>query len=171
MKVKSSSSAVLTGILGLIFCIQSYASAPLIDRYTQPFNFPIIDCGDYLIWTDGEESIAEKWWYDESGDPVKLQFSVRIRSSKYYNGGDPGKSITQGTKGVGENQSYKDDFITEDEHWSGLPFRLTVPGIGHVLLDAGTWKWDAAEETLTHNGPDFVLSEGDVDAALCEALR
>ncbi|KPK52612.1 MAG: hypothetical protein AMS22_08785, partial [Thiotrichales bacterium SG8_50] len=61
--------------------------------------------------------------------------------------------------------------IFGDTHNSGAPFRLTLPGIGHVLLDVGTWFYDASEDILIHKGPDFVIAEGDTAPALCEALQ
>ena len=63
------------------------------------------------------------------------------------------------------------DLTTGDEHWSGALFRLTIPGIGHVLLDMGTWFWDASAETLVHHGPSYALAEGETGLALCEALE
>ena len=149
----------------------AYADKPDIFRNAVPFNFPVVDCGDFAVWTSGWEFDTEKWWYDEFGAPVRLQFSIKITESEYYNGTEPSKFISQGKKGVGEHQSFNWDFTTGDQHWSGLPFRLTIPGIGHVLLDAGTWKWDESEGMLIHHGPDFALAEGETGLALCEALE
>jgi hypothetical protein len=170
MRILRAGVGFISAVTGLLIASTSFAGKPDIFRYMSDFNFPVVDCGTFQVWTSGWEKDTEKWWYDEFGDPVKLQISIHVTESQYYNNMEPDKFVTQGKNGVGENQTNMID-VTGDEHWSGLPFRLTIPGVGHVLLDAGTWFWDQSEGTLVHHGPDFALAEGDTGLALCEALE
>ena len=171
MNIRRLGVGLIAATVGLLLASTSYAGKPDVFRYMSEFNFPVVDCGSFEVWTSGWEKDTEKWWYDDFGDPVRLQFSVNVTESQYYNNMEPDKFVTQGKNGVGENFTNNIDLTTGDQHWSGLQFRLTIPGIGHVLLDAGTWWWDASEEMLIHKGPYFALAEGETGLALCEALQ
>jgi len=180
MKFRSIASVVGTSVAVLFLLAPAHADKPEIFRYAISFDFgPIVECNDFEVWTRGWERDTEKWWYDRTGMPVRLQVTINITESEYYNTSTD-KFVSQGKKGVGENIMIDYDIIGVDEfgflifgdnHQAGAPFRLTIPGIGHVLLDAGTWFWDAAEQMLIHHGPDYALAEGETGLALCEALE
>ena len=123
------------------------------------------------MWTKGSKLDTEKWWFDENGDPLRFKLSVHIKESIYYNNMSPDHFVSQGKNGVVENISYELDFTSGDEHQSGALCRITLPGVGHVLLDAGTYKYDASEDVLVHHGPAFAVAEGESGLALCEALE
>jgi len=159
----------LVAMTGLLFAAPSYADEPEIIRGMVPFNFPIVDCDSFLVWTKGWERDTYKLWSDEFG-PVRDQLKIQITESEYYNDMNPDNTISQGKNGVGENITINFDYTTGEEHNSGAAFRLTIPGIGHVLLDVGTWFF-AADGTLVRHGPDFALAEGETGLALCEALE
>ena len=172
MKIKRIGTSVITAMAGLLLTVPSYAGKPDITREMMvPFDFVVVNCDTFLVKTSGYERDTFKEWYDKSGELVRLQISIHITESQYYNASDPDKFVTQGKKGVGEGISWFIDFITGDEHQSGNAFRLTIPGIGHVFLDVGTWFWDASEEVLVHHGPDYALAQGETGLALCEALE
>ena len=171
MRFRESGIRVVAVAAGLLLAGPSYADKPDIFRYMSQFNFPVLDCGSFQVWTSGWERDTEKWWYNELGEPVKLQVSIAITKSEYYNNLEPNKFVVQGKNGVGENATIRIDLVTDDEHNTGAQFRLTLPGIGHVVLDAGTWLWDASEEMLIHHGPAFAFAEGETGLALCEALE
>lgn len=180
MTMRRVTAAIIAGAVTLFLTMPAYASKPDIFRYALYFDFgPIVDCGTFEVWTRGWERDTEKWWYDETGTPVRLQFSINVTESEYYNKSSD-KFVTQGKKGVGENITIDYDIIGfdpaiglifGDSHEAGAAFRLTIPGIGHVLLNVGTWFWDESEQMLIHNGPDFALAEGETGLALCEALE
>jgi hypothetical protein len=171
MRIKKTGVGVVAAVAGLMLAGPSYAGKPDIFRFISEFNFPIVDCGSFQVRTSGWERDTEKLWYNELGEPVMLHISISITEGQYYNNVEPDKFVVQGKKGVGENATIRINLITGDEHNTGGQFRLTIPGIGHVLLDAGTWFWDASEEALIHHGPDFALAEGETGLALCEALE
>ena len=168
---------------GLLSSPTTLAEKPSIFRETSNFDLLVAECGTFNVRTSGIERDTYKWSYDKSGDPVRFQWHINVTESRYYNSEDPTKFITQGKNGVGENQTYDFDLTNCDvagdpwsgngcdEHFSGGVFRITIPGIGRVLWDTGTWFWDQSEATMTHHGPAFVLAEGDTGLALCEALE
>jgi hypothetical protein len=166
---------VLIGLVltmtGLLLATPSYADKPEIFRFMTDFNFLVVECDGFEVWTKGWQKETEKLWFNEDDEPVRLQWTLHITESEYYNYLEPEKTVSQGKNGAGEGLSYTFDFTTGDEHWSGDLFRITIPGVGHVLLDAGTWFWDASEEIFVHHGPDYALVEGESGLALCEALE
>ena len=171
MKIKHIGLSVLVTVLGLVMSLPAFADKPDITRTIVDFDFLIVDCGDFEVWTKGSELDTEKWWFDETGEAVRYKLKAQITESIYYNNMDPDKNISQGKNGVGEGFSFLWDLTTGDQHWSGALFRITIPGVGHVLLDAGTWKYDASEDNFVHHGPDYALAEGETGLALCEALE
>jgi hypothetical protein len=161
---------VLT-MTGLLLATSAYADKPVVSRSMTDFDFEVVDCDSFQVWTKGFQKETEMLWFDEDDEPVRLKLTVHITESEYYNYQEPAKTVSQGKNGVGEGFIYTFDFITGDEHWSGNLFRITIPGVGHVLLDAGTWFYDASEDILVHHGPDYALAVGETGLALCEALE
>ena len=172
MKIRQVVTGAIAFAMVLFLMVPAHADKPQVFRYASDFDLgPVVDCGEFEVWTRGWEIDTEKWWFNEDGDAVRLQFSIHVKESEYYNAVDDTKFIVQGKNGVGENFTNNIDLTTGDQHWSGLQFRLTIPGVGHVLLDAGTWFWDESEGMLIHHGPDYALAEGETGLALCEALE
>ena len=171
MNIRRTVLSAFAAMTALLLAAPSYAGKPDIFRSMFEFDLLVVECDGFEVWTTGWERDTEKWWYNEFDEPVRLQFSVNITESEYYNNTDPTKFVTQGKNGVGENFTNNIDLTTGDERWSGALFRLTIPGIGHVLLDMGTWFWDASAATVVHYGPDYALAEGETGLALCEALE
>ena len=161
-------ACISSASVALFLASPSLADGPELTREMNPFNFPVVDCDSFLVWTKGWERDTFKWWYDEFGEPLRVQWKIQITESEYYNGSDPDKSVSQGKNGVGENLTIDFDFDTGEEHQSGAAFRLTIPGIGRVYLSVGTWKFDGSE--WIHHGPTIFV-EGETGLALCEALQ
>jgi len=155
---------------GLLAAIPAAAGPPLIIRTAADFNFPMIECDGFDIWTSGIEIDTEKYWFNEAGEAVRLMFSVHTAESEYYNSDHPEISVSQGQKGAGENSTFDIDLTTGDQHGSGGAFRITIPGIGRVLWVTGTMFYDASEDTYVRHGADYVLPLDDTGPALCAAL-
>ena len=170
MYIRKTRIGLLAAMTGLLLAAPSYADKPQIVREMTRFDFPIVDCDSFEVWTKGWERDTYKWWYDEFGDPLRVQVKIQITEGEYYNATDPDKTVSQGKIGVGENTMIDYDFVTFAQHNSGAAYKLTIPGIGHVFLHVGTWIWDA-DGTFVHHGPDFALAEGETGLALCEALE
>ena len=183
MKIRTLALNVAVTVAACLLNSSVYAGKPEISRDVIPFDLgPLVECDGFEVYTTGLERDTLKLWFDADGNPVRLQVQILILESKYYNTLDPdNKFVTQGKNGVGENVTLDlevvgvdPDFgflIFGDRHEAGAAFRLTLPGIGHVVLHVGTWFYDASEDVLIHKGPDFVLAEGESAPALCEALQ
>lgn len=160
---------VLIIVGGLFAATTAMAGKPLIIRSIADFDFAVAECDGFYVRTSGKEVDTEKYWFDESGEAVRLQFSIRVTESEYYNSNYPEISVSQGKKGPGENYTWNFDLTTGDFHGAGGAFRLTIPGIGRVIWDVGTCFYDASEDAADCRGR-YVLLEGETGLALCEAL-
>ena len=132
-------------------------------------DFLIVECGDYNVRTNADSKITQTLWFDDDENPIRVQVKIKVTRSEYYNDVDPAISISQGANGVGENVTIDIDLVTGAQHDSGAAFRLTIPGIGHVLMSTETFKFDEDGNIVIH-GHDFALAEGETGLALCEAL-
>ncbi len=164
MKIRS----LILSAVALTWASVGLATPPEFVTFTLVDDLPITDCGDFAVWTLAPLKITEKTSFNKSGDAVRLQVHGNILESIYYNRGDPDIFVTQGKKGVGENFYVDIDLITGELHQSGGFFRLTLPGIGHVVMFMGTIKVDADGNFVFHGLDAF--PEGDTEAALCAAL-
>ena len=144
------------------------AKPPSINTFTVVDDFEIVQCGSYNVRTNADTKITEQFWFDEDGNPIRLRLKLRVTRSEYYNDVNPDISISQGANGVGENISADIDLVTGAEHWSGNGFRLTIPGIGRVIWDTGTFKLDEDGNPVFHG--ISLLADGETGLALCEAL-
>jgi hypothetical protein len=183
MHIRALVLNVTVPVAAVLLSSSVYAGKPEISKEIIAFDMgPIVACDGFEVWTSGLERDTTKLWFDADGNPVRLQVQILIKESRYYNTLDPdNKFVTQGKNGVGENITLDlevvgvdPDFgflIFGDQDQFGAAFRLTLPGIGHVLLHAGSWFYDASEDVLVHKGPDFVIAEGETAPALCEALQ
>ncbi len=156
-------------LIAAIWMAAASAAPPFITTTFVGFDFPVVECDGYVVWTRGDEKDTEKLFFDQNGVPVRFQLKIQILASEYYNGSDPAISISQGVNGVGENVTINVDLVTGEQHNSGAAFRLTIPGIGHVLMLVGNTEIDSMGNVV-HHGLNFVLAEGETGPALCEAL-
>lgn len=163
-----ATASLLAG--GLLAAIPAMAGKPVIIRSIFDFDIPVVECDGFDVRTSGKEIDTEKYWFNEDGEPVRLQFSIHVTESEYYNSNYPGISVSQGKKGAGENLTVNIDLTTGDDHAGRNLFRLTIPGIGRVIWDNGSCFYDASEDALECSREPFILLEGETGPALCEAL-
>ena len=177
-EIDVNKSFIVTLFFALILSISvdAWATPPSSDVRYLDEDFPIVGCGDYHIRTVASFRLRETFFFDKDGVPVRLRISVLITGSIYYsiyNESDPvgpeniEKYIQQGAKGRGENQQIWIDLIEIGEKYTGLPFRITLPGIGPLFLEAGHGYWDGV--TYTFHGISIMPEDG-TGSALCEAL-
>jgi hypothetical protein len=122
----------------------------------------IADCGDFDVLTDFVLDLEIITFFDSAGDPDYARLHLTFHDF-YYN--------SETGEGFAETESGTNlvDFPSGEEVTSaGLSYRVTVPGGGAVLLQAGRLVFDAAGNVVFEAGPHQVLS-GDTDK-LCEAL-
>jgi hypothetical protein len=157
-------------LIPLMWVSESVATPPIIDTFYVGDDIEVIQCGDYNVRASGTYRITEKVWFDDFGEPVRVRVKIQVIGSEYYNDTNEDISISQGMKGAGENMIIEVDLLTGEEHWSGNLFRLTIPGIGRVIWDVGTWKLDGEGNLIFFAGKGWVFAEGETGPALCEAL-
>lgn len=156
-------------LVSLLWAGVAGAAPPLINTFNVVDDIEVIQCGTYNVRTSGTYRVTEKVWFDELGEAVRVRIKLQVTESTYYNDQDEDISISQGMKGSGENMIIDIDLATGEEHWSGNLFRLTIPGIGRVIWDVGTWKW-VDGDLVFFAGKGWVFAEGETGLALCEAL-
>ena len=162
MKIRSLIFSAAT----LMWANVGLATPPFIDTFTFIDDLFIVACDGFDVRTEAPIIITEKTFFNSSGDPVKFQASGRITESIYYNSSDPSIFVTQGKNGVGENFFFMVDLITGEIVNAGGFFRLTLPGIGHVVMLMGVAKIDGG---FAFHGLD-AIAEGETGPAICEAL-
>ena len=160
----------LFSTLILSISVNAWAAPPSSVTYYQSEDFAVVGCsdyGDYHIRTSAETRITETTFFNQAGDDVRLRVSVHIVESIYYNSENPDIYIQQGGNGVGENAQVSIDLATGVERWTGATYRITLPGVGPLYIEAGHGTWDG--ENLSWNGSQ-IFPEAGTGSALCEAL-
>jgi len=144
------------------------AAPPFIDTYPASEDLFITSCGSFDVRTEASTIYTEKTFFDKSGEAVRWRLSGHVTESIYYNSTDKSIFVRQGAKGAGENFLYEEDLVTGEILNAGGFFRLTLPGVGHVVMAMGVEKTDADGNTVFHGLLAF--PEGETAAALCDAL-
>ncbi len=103
----------------------------------------------------------------QSRAPPHPQWCASDTDAIYYNSEHPDIFIRQGASGNGENFQVKINLITGEEQYTGMPFRITLPGIGPLYIEVGRGYWDGEEFKFT--GLVLFPEEG-TGSALCDAL-
>jgi len=160
----------LFSTLILSISVNAWAAPPSSVTYYQSEDFAVVGCsdyGDYHIRTSAETRITETTFFNQAGDDVRLRVSVHIVESIYYNSLNPDIYIQQGQNGVGENWQISLNLVTGAERYTGKPYRITLPGVGPLYIEAGHGSWDGV--TFTFRGIS-IMPEAGTGSALCEAL-
>ena len=160
----------LTLIFVLILSSAFNAWAKRPDSVTNYFDddFPIVECGDYEVWTAATTRETVTTFFDRDDNPVRLRVSFHITDAIYYNSEYPDIYIQQGASGTGENIQGRINLVTGAEQWTGSPFRITLPGIGVLYKEAGR-AYSSDGENFTFTG-SIIFPEAGTGSALCDAL-
>jgi hypothetical protein len=109
---------------------------------------------------DGRVTITT--FFDEQGNPTRVTFHLPFHG-------------TLTNEATGESVSADQVLVETDDleegtiSWLGLRFRVTFPGLGVVLLDAGKIVFDADGNVVFEAGPHQVVNED--FAEFCAALE
>jgi len=160
--------ALTTSVFALVWAGFAMATPPFIETYPAIEDLFITSCSSFDVRARGSTIYTEKTFFNKAGEAVRWRLSGHITESIYYNSTDDSIFVTQGAKGVGENFLYEVDLVTGATHIAGGLFRLTLPGIGHVVMFMGVEKVDADGNAVFHGL--YAFPEGNTAAALCEAL-
>jgi hypothetical protein len=153
----AATMAVMLALAG-----SAFAASPEQETFQEEVTEEFIaDCGDFDVLTDYVLDVRIITYFDRAGNPdsSKVHFTFQ---DFYYN--------SETGEGFAETESGIDVFDVQTGELTshGLSYRVTVPGGGAVLLQAGTVVYDEAGNVVFEAGPHQVLS-GDT-AKLCEAL-
>lgn len=135
-----------------------------------PYNVVGVDlgsCGGFDILADWSAELRILEVFDQDGaDTLRKETYDIIGQTTYYNSDLPNLLI-RGGPGEGENVIYR--FNQSYAIVTGLIWRVVLPGIGPIFLDAGAVKFDLATGAVTYAGGQHQYWEGDF-GALCAAL-
>jgi hypothetical protein len=162
----------LTSILFLLVASSAWASPP--ERFVDyvPFDFDVLDCDGYSVWTSGWERDTYTLFFDKDGNETRLRTSIHITDAMWYNKPDDSEAppsgiyIQQGASGTGENFQIWENFVTGEFQGAGLPYRITLPRIGPLYLEAGRTSFDGE----WHITGVVIFPEDGTGSALCDAL-
>lgn len=115
-------------------------------------------------WTAEFRTIAV---LDKAGNPAQTELVYRVTGqTKYYNSLRPDKLLYGGP---GEGQAAHLNYVNGSVVVSALQWKVVVPGVGPIFIDAGEITFDLATDVITHEGGHHQYYEGDF-AALCQSL-
>jgi len=143
-----SKSVIVTlfSTLMLSISVNAWAIPPISSTDIVVDEIWIADCDTYDVRVSATTKIRETLFFNQEGDPDRLRLSIHILGSTFYNCPDnlgypacaenPSIFIQQGRFGIGENAEGWIDLVTGEERFTGAQWRLTLPGIGLVMIDA-----------------------------------
>jgi len=161
------STLALTAVV--LFALGGVASADKPESTPAPVRLEpetgtdlIAECGEFDVLTDFVVDGQSTIFFDSDGNPDYAR--VHLRFVDFYYNSATGEGFTEH-----EHSNTLLDLPSGDEVTSsGVSYRVTVPGEGVVLLEAGRLEFNEAGEIVFVAGPHQVLSQ-DTDK-LCEAL-
>jgi hypothetical protein len=122
----------------------------------------IAECGEFEVLTDFVVDGHSTNFFDSAGNPDYAR--VHLRFVDFYYNSETGEGFTEHE----HSNTLLDLPSGEEVTSSGVSYRVTVPGEGVVLLEAGRLEFNEAGGIVFVAGPHQVLSQ-DTDK-LCEAL-
>ena len=159
----SLASLMLIVCVGVAAGTTVWASQPI--RRTFQFTLDdevLVNCGSFDVLEDSVTTIQQTIFFDQDGRAVRVQLHS-IFSGTFSNS-VTGASVAD----FPDSQTVVIDLVDGGFANHGLVFRITVPGEGNVLVNAGTVVFDA-EGNITIHGPHTALEEG--FGILCEVVE
>jgi hypothetical protein len=130
-------------------------------------GYKLGSCGAFDILADWNALLQVTFYYDGDGNLVRQHVRYRVVGpSRYYNSVDPQVGVLGGP---GEIQNNRFDFVNNTLTFSGLAWKITLPGYGTILFETGLSVMDLTSGIITRDTGQNQLNAGDL-AALCEAL-
>jgi len=156
----------LASLLALVPATAAFADGPQIQSFTfVDTDYVLVDCGDFDIIENAVETVRIATFYDDAGNRVRR--ITHFTFSGTYTNSVTGETFTD----TPDPQNFIRDYDAHTTNYHGLIFRITVPGEGIVLLNAGTVIFNA-DGTVTAYGPhDGGYSFDENVAALCQLMQ
>ena len=165
---KKAATLFSIAILMMMVSVSVIAIPPeIIVDYEGPDDIFIVECDGYDVRTSSWAKITVTWFFDKDGNPIREHSLVRIYDAIYYNSEDEGIYIRNQGAGNGENISFWYDMVNDTFKESGMPYRIMLPGVGKLFMQAGHGVGDG--EGFFWTGL-YVFPVGGSGSKLCEAL-
>jgi hypothetical protein len=113
----------------------------------------IAECGEFDVLTDFVVDGQSTIFFDSAGNPDYAR--VHLRFVDFYYNSETGEGFTEHE----HSNTLLDLPSGEEVTSSGVSYRVTVPGEGVVLLEAGRLEFNEAGGIVFVAGPHQVLSE------------
>jgi hypothetical protein len=158
----SRSRTILTilAVLTVLTVIPASAAAPDIYWIEEEFSYQV-QCDGFTLDGEGTDLIRVATFYDKEGNPVRTVLNIRYAGTLIH-------SVTGETWRDPQYAMFQIDHLKGTAGYAGLIYRITVPGKGVVVIDAGRVVF-GEEGVIFEAGPHQVLNGG--DQVLCAALQ
>jgi hypothetical protein len=157
--------STLAAAMAVMLALAGSASAANPERETfhdEGTEF-IADCGKFDVLTDFVVDGHSTTFFDSAGNPDYAR--VHFQFNDFFYNSKTGEGFAETEAGNDLFDLPSGNVVTS----VGLSYRVTVPGEGQVLLDAGRLVYDETGEVVFVAGPHQVLLNED-KAKLCAAL-
>lgn len=157
--------AALLLVAGVLVTFVPAAGAVPPERFTTLMEgrFQIAECDGFTVVDQFFIDVDTTLFFDQDGTVTEVQ--LKIRGTDNYVNTVTGETITEKTSFMAHV-----DTATLRNMSTGLQYKLTRPGFGHLLLDVGRTVFDFnTGDFVVLNGPHQVV-EGDT-SGLCVALQ
>lgn len=151
----------LAASLLIVLASPARAAKPSVQTiHTELSDFPLEDCGDFIVLLDLSHDETITTYFDSSGAAksatIRFQFTATLTNSV------TGKVAFE--KGASIQFI---EFSGGEGHVAGLILQIVVPGEGVVLMEVGELVFDLAGQADLSGEPQ--LTEG--DSLFCTILR
>ena len=155
-------SLLFATLLALGVISPALAAPPTTRTFLLQGTQLLANCDGFQVFDDYDATVDVTTFYDKDGNRVEIHQA--INGTDTYRQSVTGQSITMGTHfmvhidlQVGQNSS------------AGLQYHLMIPGLGHVLLDAGRTVYDFSTGTFIFLAGPHQVATGDT-SGLCAAF-
>jgi hypothetical protein len=143
----------------LMAAVTPVAAAAPIHYVIDQSGTDTFDCGTFTIYDDYTLHYVGDNYVDAQGNWVRSQEQNSF-TDRFYNPAN-GKEVS----GKGKmNRFFYPDYARN----AGLAYHVVLPGVGAILIDAGTMQFYA--EGIVFHGNHMFYVEGDL-SKVCEALE
>lgn len=150
-------------VLALLLVVPASADAPVVETYTGTDDYMIEyqPCPGIEIWDDESYTLRFTTWFDAEGVPTRIKIHGWGVDS-LYNPADPDVRLSKQFVGNLDVDLATGAWV----NGRGVPFHITVPGFGTVMVRAGRWTVYPVNHVA---GKDSLNDPKDI-AQLCSLL-
>lgn len=158
----------MAGVLSLVMALLLATISPAAAAQPTKTVIPLIgtqvlaDCGNFQVLDDYYVMIEQTNFYDNSGKMTAIH--QMINGTDTYRQSVTGQAIT-----MGSHFMVRVDMETMMNSSAGMQYHLMLPGLGHVLLDAGRTVYDLNAGAFVFLAGTHQVATGDT-AGLCAAF-